>query len=665
MVFTIMIINSSIEEKNHNIMIEHLNQLNSLAEAYATILSNIYSKGKELKDVYSKLIYNIKYNSLELKDIENEIEDKLRLLTQKEDELLQISTNQDNLLAEDKYFKYLDYIHKEYPLIKNRDKNYKSLKETYTNIKYELISEKFDILDFKKTVLINQYQEFIRKLDDLDAYIEQFEYEEENDDPVESINKLKSILDVPNLYDENEIWNILYDEIEFPNQNIFDEFQDMIVEYEQKEKEFYELSDLYFNSINENEYSDFLKNTNDRYPSLNRVYTDFPSLKETFNEAKKNIVLNKIQMKGNLSELKNKWRSKYEENQKLKKLNNEQVDSIKEGYYLYDNHSIEKYYKKVLESISYYDRFPKEVVTEYNQLNKVLIVEYLLPSIDDFPNIKERRYIKTRNEEKDIYYSERELNSLYEDITYRIVLDQINKVFQFDSIDQVKTIVFNGWTKSINKATGLINEVCILSVSCNKDEFLKINLPEVDPKECFKGLKGISAHKISNLTPIKPIITINQNDKRFISAHNVEVDSSTNLASMNWEDFEHLIREIFEKEFTYNGGNVKVTQSSRDGGVDAIAFDPDPIRGGKIVIQAKRYTNVVGVSAVRDLYGTVLNEGATKGILVTTSDYGSDSYNFAKDKPITLLNGSNLLHLLEKHNYKARINIREAREGLK
>ena len=133
---------------------------------------------------------------------------------------------------------------------------------------------------------------------------------------------------------------------------------------------------------------------------------------------------------------------------------------------------------------------------------------------------------------------------------------------------------------------------------------------------------------------------------------------------MNWEDFEHLIREIFEKEFTSTGGNVKVTQSSRDGGVDAIAFDPDPIRGGKIVIQAKRYTNVVGVSAVRDLYGTVLNEGATKGILVTTSDYGSDSYNFAKDKPITLLNGSNLLHLLEKHNYKARINIKEAREEI-
>ena len=95
--------------------------------------------------------------------------------------------------------------------------------------------------------------------------------------------------------------------------------------------------------------------------------------------------------------------------------------------------------------------------------------------------------------------------------------------------------------------------------------------------------------------------------------------------------------------------------------MDAIAFDPDPIRGGKIVIQAKRYTNVVGVSAVRDLFGTVMNEGATKGILVTTADYGSDAYEFAKGKPLTLLNGSNLLNLLEKHGHKAKIDLKEAK----
>ena len=195
---------------------------------------------------------------------------------------------------------------------------------------------------------------------------------------------------------------------------------------------------------------------------------------------------------------------------------------------------------------------------------------------------------------------------------------------------------------------------------------MNIDLKNVDPKTCFKTLKGVAASKLSTLTPVQPILQISREDHRFVDSYEVEdkIDNSTNLAAMDWEDFENLIRELFEKEFQVNGGEVKITQASRDGGVDAIAFDPDPIRGGKIVIQAKRYTNTVGVSAVRDLFGTVMNEGATKGILVTTSDYGSDSYNFAKGKPLTLLNGSNLLSLLEKHGHHAKIDLREAKRIL-
>ena len=39
-----------------------------------------------------------------------------------------------------------------------------------------------------------------------------------------------------------------------------------------------------------------------------------------------------------------------------------------------------------------------------------------------------------------------------------------------------------------------------------------------------------------------------------------------------------------------------------------------------------------------------MNEGASKGILVTTPDYGPDAYEFAKDKPLVLMNGANLLY---------------------
>ena len=54
-------------------------------------------------------------------------------------------------------------------------------------------------------------------------------------------------------------------------------------------------------------------------------------------------------------------------------------------------------------------------------------------------------------------------------------------------------------------------------------------------------------------------------------------------------------------------------------------------------------------------------DAANRGILVTTSDYGPDSYEFAKGKPLVLLNGANLLNLLGKHGHKAKIDLKEAK----
>ena len=109
--------------------------------------------------------------------------------------------------------------------------------------------------------------------------------------------------------------------------------------------------------------------------------------------------------------------------------------------------------------------------------------------------------------------------------------------------------------------------------------------------------------------------------------------------------FENLITNLFQKM----GLDTKPTQASRDGGVDCVAFDSRPVLGGKVIVQAKRYKNTVGVSAVRDLFGTVHNEGATKGILVTTSGYGAAAFEFANGKPLQLISGGELLYLLKEH----------------
>jgi restriction system protein len=357
------------------------------------------------------------------------------------------------------------------------------------------------------------------------------------------------------------------------------------------------------------------------------------------------------------------WEAKKSEWLNERESRNLAIEEWRKAYLSGAPESIPDYCKLVLNASGYPESFPNDALVDYIAESRTLVVEYSLPDISALPTLKEVKFIASREALEDMCVSEAWLNRTYDSVLYQIALRSLYELFQADSAKAIDSIVFNGWVNSVDKATGKEVTACILSIHAAKTELMDINLANVEPKACFKKLKGVSAAKLTALQPVRPILQLNRDDKRFVPAHGVadELDGSSNLAAMDWEDFEHLIRELFEEEFSANGGEVKITQASRDGGVDAIVFDPDPIRGGKIVIQAKRYTATVSVSAVRDLFGTIHNEGANKGILVTTADYGPDAYEFAKGKPITLISGSELLYLLAKHGHRARIDLKEAR----
>lgn len=345
------------------------------------------------------------------------------------------------------------------------------------------------------------------------------------------------------------------------------------------------------------------------------------------------------------------------------KLSNILIDGIRHRVEVVDDLKPSDFAVKKLSLSNYPFEWNRAINTE--QRGDTMLVDYRLPDIEELPEFLEIAYKK--EQPVTVSPNEKRIKDLWTSVSYQIVLRSIYELFSSIGFEGIDVISFNGTVFSLDRATGHQSEKCIMSIMVNRNDFMDLDFIRLDPKQCFKRLKGVAAHDLASLTPIPPIMTMNRMDKRFVTAESIlyGIDSGDNLAVMDWKDFENLIRELFEKEFSSEGSEVKITRASKDGGVDAIVFDPDPIRGGKIVIQAKRYTNTVGVSAVRDLYGTVHNEGAIKGILITTSDYGSDSYNFAKDKPITLLNGANLLHLMGKHGYKARINIAEAKKFLK
>ncbi|WP_431683630.1 restriction endonuclease [Kitasatospora sp. KL5] len=120
------------------------------------------------------------------------------------------------------------------------------------------------------------------------------------------------------------------------------------------------------------------------------------------------------------------------------------------------------------------------------------------------------------------------------------------------------------------------------------------------------------------------------------------------LLAMDPVDFEQLIARLMEAM----GMRVELTARSRDGGVDVRGIDSDPFRGGNVIVQVKRYRDTVTPSAVRDLYGTLQHDrAATKAVLVTTSRFGPSSHQFVAGKPITLINGAELVGLLKHHGF--------------
>ncbi len=446
------------------------------------------------------------------------------------------------------------------------------------------------------------------------------------------IESYKNILHSSLSNDYRVDWDSLKRKPDFPDNFMFDKvppsFEAILKEYKVPKES--PIIELFFDSIRKSR-ENLEKAAQEYYNMKIQEYENEKAIQYNEYITKKNAHVKEVDLHNSIID---KYKSSFEKNE-------------------YDTEAIEKYVTVVLERAYFLEKIDIDIDVQYKKDTKTLIVLFKMPSPEDIPNIVEYSFAKAKKELIAKVMKPKDFEDFYGSIVYQTALKVNYILYQSFYVSYIDNIVFNGWVRYIDKATGKPSTSCILSLQTSKEEFEEINLQYVDPKECIKNLKGIYAGKLINLAPVQPIQDIDKSDKRFVESKKIlaNINSIKNLTTMDWEDFEHLVTELFEKEFSGNGSEIKVTRASRDGGIDAVMFNSDPLKGGKMVIQAKRYNNVVPVSAVRDLYGTMQHEGAMKGILVTTSDYGKDAHEFIKNKPLALINGQELLYYFNKHGY--------------
>jgi len=152
-----------------------------------------------------------------------------------------------------------------------------------------------------------------------------------------------------------------------------------------------------------------------------------------------------------------------------------------------------------------------------------------------------------------------------------------------------------------------------------------------------KGLSGAAPFVALVLLLPAPITALRSWKKTRRLDRQKDIDS---IRTLNWREFEELVGEAYRRQgYTV----IENTVAGPDEGVD-LMLKKD---GGLVLVQCKQWRSFkVGVNIVRELFGVMTAKHATSGILITSGIFTQEAKNFSADKPIDLVDGTQLLQLI-------------------
>ncbi|MCG6536495.1 MAG: hypothetical protein L7F78_17760 [Syntrophales bacterium LBB04] len=248
--------------------------------------------------------------------------------------------------------------------------------------------------------------------------------------------------------------------------------------------------------------------------SIDEIESINSNLKEQYEQKVKEFEVGKRTVHDHFDALEKDWEREKESYNNNQKEYNDKIEKLRENYFHKNAEAIIQYCEMVLNNSQYPETFPKDFDLDYNSDSKLLIVEYVLPSPDDLPTLTDVKYIAAKKQLKESFLSETQLSKIYDSAIYKITLRTLHELFESDKAESLEAIIFNGWVNAIDKATGKKVSNCIVTIQAGKAEFNEIELSNVDPKTCFKNLKGIGSSKLASITAVQPIAQINKNDKQ-------------------------------------------------------------------------------------------------------------------------------------------------------
>ncbi|MDA8338402.1 MAG: restriction endonuclease [Nitrospiraceae bacterium] len=221
-----------------------------------------------------------------------------------------------------------------------------------------------------------------------------------------------------------------------------------------------------------------------------------------------------------------------------------------------------------------------------------------------------------------------------------------------------------GWARTYMKKAGLLDSTRrgYFKITDRGLDVLKQNPQKIDVQflEQFQEFRDfrllrhkkedeeIETKEISEATPEETLETAYQRLRDDLS-----IELLQQIKNSSPSQFEKLVVELLVK-MGYGGSRHdagKAIGKSGDEGIDGIIKE-DRLGLDIIYIQAKRWDNTVGRPEVQKFAGALQGQRARKGIMITTSTFSQDAYDYASriDSKIVLIDGKRLAQLMIDNN---------------
>lgn len=257
--------------------------------------------------------------------------------------------------------------------------------------------------------------------------------------------------------------------------------------------------------------------------------------------------------------------------------------------------------------------------------------------------------------------------------SFKIVCDDLAQAFNLTDADKAEMIPSGlatyisriGWAKSYLKQAGLIESPSkgVIKVTQQGKKVLENPPTKIDGKFLlqfpeFVAFKNKTKSKtlVSPMAPTLSLETPEETLQRIWLEVNdkLATDILDTVKQMPPAFFERLVVDLM-LAMGYGGSREdagKTVGKSGDGGIDGI-INEDRLGLDIIYLQAKRWKENVGSPAVQGFIGSLVNNGANKGVLLTTSGFTDDALKASKKNPqykVILIDGKRLASLMIEYN---------------